>query len=973
MTHPSVADSLRRESRPDPPIGRHRNRQEPANRPRPSPALASVCRAACAEHPLGDRHHQPHARSPPLRHEALRTMRTRGLHYSQLMDDEADSTPRNAPSGWHPDAADASQRRHVHGHRHRRGRGWYPDPADASQWRFWDGYQWTDQVAPRDSNRRAPATGTTGTEGIERGIEGHIPIASTDPTGLPPASEPPHAAGSEPHGLPLASRWRRLAARAIDLVCLLAVAYVLTTMASRHIDVGPSEASLDWWLTWIVLWFFWEFAPPAFTGRTLGKAVLGIRIIRGDDSASDRFLAAFVRSVGWIVPFAFQVSCITIFGKKRRTIPDMLARTSVVRHAPVQALRVSATALMIMILAASASYSYLSVWREVAMIGNEWEPLSAFVDADQIRAEALREPDTLGYDMVVFRNTDTPIWDLVYFTGDSEDEETLMDELWDDFLMIDCYWYREDASGSPGIAFDWPQLASSSRTDVELSWRASTGASGQAVGLMNYESQDVGGAWIATAGLTEDGIADNLRESGLSPDETGGVPIVTHDFYQALLEADRITLTAGATSNTWDLPEDSSSLRSLVERCEEADAQDSSPGEARSSKESSNSEASTEGALPGGVDLSGRSATSACEFSDRSATVRGAVFQVSAGSGIGTAFYVGNDEWITAAHVVENQRSVILRNGTTELSATVKGGDLVADLALLEAAGNGITPFRFGSLGDVGAGSTVYAIGFPLYEATESSVTSGVLSKVEQYEDLGEVIVTDASVNPGNSGGPLVDACGDVIGLIIAKHVSTDVEGIGYAVAETTLQDQIPSLRTAGPDSIAGSRDYDASINRGGDTNGSTEEGWIFGVDANIEGGYEYYLLEAVWHSGDTWQDSPALILRCSTTGTSSLDSLFVWTPFLILNDLNYDSSTVRYRFENMTAAVTERSWWSSQESDSWLFAPEGTSFAEHLGRAGSGRLYMEFIPGSPWEGGVESAEFIVDGTADVLRALNCW
>ena len=170
-----------------------------------------------------------------------------------------------------------------------------------------------------------------------------------------------------------------------------------------------------------------------------------------------------------------------------------------------------------------------------------------------------------------------------------------------------------------------------------------------------------------------------------------------------------------------------------------------------------------------------------------------------AGGGIGTAFYVGNDEWITAAHVVENQRSVVLRNGATELSATVKGGDLMADLALLEANGDGIAALRFGSLREVGAGFTVFAIGFPLYEAAESSVTSGVLSRVEQYEDLGEVIVTDASVNPGNSGGPLVDECGDVVGMIIAKHVGADVEGIGYAVPETTLQDQIPSLRTAGP------------------------------------------------------------------------------------------------------------------------------------------------------------------------------
>ena len=568
------------------------------------------------------------------------------------------------------------------------------------------------------------------------------------------------------------------------------------------------------------------------------------------------------------------------------------------------------------------------------------------------------------------KSEDTSVWDIVFFTGDSDDEEALMDELWDDFLMVDCYWYRDGTSGSPGVAFDWPQLAPSGGTDVELSWSASTGASGQAVGLMNYESQDVGGAWIATAGLTEDDIRNDLRESGRSPDELDGIPIVPHDFYEALLEADRITLTAGATSNTWDLPEDSSSLRSLVERCEDARAQDSAPVEAPSSKEAGSDEASSGGSLPEDVDPSDLNVS--CEFADRSDAVRGAVFQVFAGGGIGTAFYVGNDEWITAAHVVENQRSVVLRNGATELLATVKGGDLMADLALLEATGDGIAALRFGSLGEVGAGTTVYAIGFPLYEATESSVTSGVLSRVEQYSDLGEVIVTDASVNPGNSGGPLVDACGDVIGMIIEKYVGTAVEGIGYAVAETTLQDQIPSLRTAGPDSVVSGRSFDTSVNGEDSSNTPKREGWLSVVDANIEGGYEAYSLEAVSHSGYVWQDAPVLILRCGTTASSSNNSIFLWTPFLMFNDYTYDSSTVRYRFDGMATPFTEHSWWSTEESESLLFAPDDTSFAERLGRAGSGRLYMEFIPGST-VGNVESAEFVVDGASEVLQALDCW
>lgn len=888
--------------------------------------------------------------------------------------------------------------------------GWYLDPADTSQWRLWDGRQWTDNVAPRDSDRRSlqlpaatawrvrpppvasrdsdrrtPTTGKTSTERVESppgdcapGVPSHWGShKGSDPTGSPPTSEPQPATDWGPYGLPLASRGRRLMARVIDHVCLLAATYVIATEVSRHIDAELSEALVyeRFAILLIVPWFLWEFVPQAFTGRTLGKAVLGIRIVRGGDSAGDRFLAAFIRSVGvllWLVPLTLLVSCITIFGKKRRTIPDMLARTSVVRHAPVRALRLLTAALMVMILGASVGYGYLSVWRPAAMVGTDWEPLSSFIDSDQITAEALSDPDILDYDMVVFRNIDTPIWDLVFFTGDAADEKALVDELWDDFLMVDCYWYRGDDFGSPGVAFDWPQLASADGSDVELSWRASTGSSGQAVGLMNYESQAVGGAWIAAAGLTEGDIRNDLRVSGYTPDELDGIPIVSYDFYQALVEADSITLTAGATSNSWDLPEDSSSLRSLMERCEGAHPQDSSPVAATPSSEATpsedeHSEPTTGGSLQGSVDPTDRSAASTCEFSDRSAAVGSAVFQVFSGEAIGTAFYIGDDEWVTAAHVVENPRSVVLRNGTTELTATVKGSHLVADIALLEATATGIAALRFGHLEEVGAGSRVFAIGFPLYEATEPSVTSGVLSRVEQYEDLGEVIVTDAPINAGNSGGPLVGVCGDVIGMNVAKQVGTDVEGIGYAIAETTLQDSIPSLRDAGPANVAApvTTASDAAVALAG-------EGWFYHQDANIDGDFEYYWLEAIWHSGYEWQDAPTLILRCGTTGTLSLDSLFVWTPFLIFNDYDYASSTVRYRFEGMAVPFTESSWWSSEEPNSVLFAPEDTSFAEHLARAASGRLYMEFIPGST-VGNSESAEFIVDGAADVLRALDCW
>ena len=88
-------------------------------------------------------------------------------------------------------------------------------------------------------------------------------------------------------------------------------------------------------------------------------------------------------------------------------------------------------------------------------------------------------------------------------------------------------------------------------------------------------------------------------------------------------------------------------------------------------------------------------------------------------------------------------------------------------------------------------------------------------------------------------------------------------------------------------------------------------------------------------------------MLRCGEGATASInDAIAVWTPWLIFNDLSYDSSTVRYRFENMPAPDAEW-WWSSEDPESVLFAYADTRFARQLARAGSGSLHMEFIPGS--------------------------
>lgn len=198
-----------------------------------------------------------------------------------------------------------------------------------------------------------------------------------------------------------------------------------------------------------------------------------------------------------------------------------------------------------------------------------------------------------------------------------------------------------------------------------------------------------------------------------------------------------------------------------------------------------------------------------CDFSDHSDRVRFAVYQVRTENGIGTAFYIGQDEWLTAAHVVVGENTVTLHNGYNKLAATISGRNSRADMALLSAPGAGIMPLTFSTLANAKAGDSLYVVGYPLSVAEAPSVTRGVLSRIEMDRQLGSLIVTDAAANPGNSGGPLVDECGNVIGMMVAKQVAEAVEGIAYAIAETTLQERILEMHSGESESTAVDRTYE--------------------------------------------------------------------------------------------------------------------------------------------------------------------
>ncbi|MFL5860062.1 MAG: S1C family serine protease [Solirubrobacteraceae bacterium] len=155
--------------------------------------------------------------------------------------------------------------------------------------------------------------------------------------------------------------------------------------------------------------------------------------------------------------------------------------------------------------------------------------------------------------------------------------------------------------------------------------------------------------------------------------------------------------------------------------------------------------------------------------------------------GAGSGVAISADGFlITSAHVVEGTRNGIASfSDGSETPVSVVGADPLSDLAVLRADGGELTPAPLGDAGELRVGQLVVAIGNP--NGFASSVTAGVVSGLGRSLPVGarggprrmveNVIQTDAALNPGNSGGALVDGAGRVIGI------NTALAGIGLGLA----------------------------------------------------------------------------------------------------------------------------------------------------------------------------------------------
>ncbi len=161
---------------------------------------------------------------------------------------------------------------------------------------------------------------------------------------------------------------------------------------------------------------------------------------------------------------------------------------------------------------------------------------------------------------------------------------------------------------------------------------------------------------------------------------------------------------------------------------------------------------------------------------------------LSRGYSSGTGVVLTQDGYIiTNAHVVAGARSVrVTLHDNRILSASLVGFDAVEDLAVLKVEADGLTPARFGDSNLLRIGEPVAALGDSL--GYRSTFTDGIVSALDREVEVDDttmiLIQTSAAINFGNSGGPLLNQYGQVIGINTVKIVSDDgsAEGLGFAI-----------------------------------------------------------------------------------------------------------------------------------------------------------------------------------------------
>lgn len=174
------------------------------------------------------------------------------------------------------------------------------------------------------------------------------------------------------------------------------------------------------------------------------------------------------------------------------------------------------------------------------------------------------------------------------------------------------------------------------------------------------------------------------------------------------------------------------------------------------------------------------------------------------GTSTGTGVILTSDGYIvTNSHVVEDARDItVLLTDNRRFTARLVGADTVSDLAVLYIDTQDLVPAQFGDSSSLQVGDEVVAIGDPLGVELRGTMTDGIISAINRDMSMDgrtmTLVQTNAALNSGNSGGPLINRYGMVIGINTMKiSAFTDeagVEGLGFAIPSSTVKEIVDQL-----------------------------------------------------------------------------------------------------------------------------------------------------------------------------------
>ena len=181
---------------------------------------------------------------------------------------------------------------------------------------------------------------------------------------------------------------------------------------------------------------------------------------------------------------------------------------------------------------------------------------------------------------------------------------------------------------------------------------------------------------------------------------------------------------------------------------------------------------------------------------------------IPGGSATGTGVIISTDGYVvTNAHVVEGARQIqVLLTDGRALEATLIGADTITDLAVLEIQADNLVAAQLGDSSVLRVGDAVVAIGDPLGITFRGTMTDGIVSAINRDVMVDgrvmNLIQTNAALNSGNSGGPLINCYGQVIGINTMKigdyYSAAGVEGIGFAIPSATVSHIVNQLLQQG-------------------------------------------------------------------------------------------------------------------------------------------------------------------------------